>query len=101
MNKLNHTPTKNKICIFVKIVVKYYYLIQDRYYDKQQFIFSRNLAYHEITFQLSSSRKRKSSPCDFYDLARETTIHLVNHITPKKSQLTQYDFSPITNFQTT
>ena len=48
MNKLKHTPTKNKICIFVKIVVKYYYLIQDRYYDKQQFIFSRNLAYRFI-----------------------------------------------------
>ena len=64
MNKLNHTPTKNRICIFGKIVVKYYYLIQDRYYDKQRFISSRNLAYNGITFQLSSSRKRKSSPCD-------------------------------------
>jgi len=38
-----------------------------------------SLAYHEITFQLSSSHKRKSSPCDFYDLARETTIQRVNH----------------------
>ena len=51
MNKLNHTPTKNKICIFVKIVVKYYYLIQDRYYDKQQFI---SLAHSDLNYSISN-----------------------------------------------
>jgi len=44
-----------------------------------QLSFPRNLAYHEITFQLFSSHKRKRTPCDFYDLARETTIYRVNH----------------------
>jgi len=29
---------KKSICIFGKVMVKYYYLIQDRYYDKQQLI---------------------------------------------------------------
>ena len=38
MKTIKHTPTKNRICIFGKIVVKYYYLIQDRYYDKQRLI---------------------------------------------------------------
>ena len=51
MNKLKHTPTKNKICIFVKIVVKYYYLIQDRYYDKQQFI---SLAHSDLNYSISN-----------------------------------------------
>ena len=34
---------------------------------------------NEITFQLFSSHKRKRTPCEFYDLARETTIQCVNH----------------------
>jgi len=44
-----------------------------------QLSFPRNLVYHEITFQLFSSHKRKRTPCDFYDLTRETTILCVNH----------------------
>lgn len=39
-----------------------------------------NLAYRVFTLQRSSSRKRKSSPCELNDLARETTRNLY-HIT--------------------
>ena len=35
---LLYSPTKKDSCNFGKVMVKYYYLIQDRYYDKQQLI---------------------------------------------------------------
>jgi len=60
-----------------------------------QLSFPRNLVYHEITFQLFSSHKRKRTPCDFYDLTRETTILCVNHHNQDETMISKQPNNPI------
>ena len=59
-----------------------------------QLSFPRNLVYHEITFQLFSSHKRKRTPCDFYDLTRETTILCVNHHNQDETMISKQSKQP-------